>query len=144
MNRSVLLIASLAAALVITGCSRRQNTPTPPSQTAVQGGGTFAASERERSVACGRLTSNALGHVDAMRTHAAAERISRATERRSVFSRLRRSRRPDSENVQQYKWNYAIVVAINKVLVMKGCASLDIATLVKDDAELMGVEIEKN
>ncbi|MGI9385040.1 MAG: hypothetical protein ACR2PO_17955 [Methyloligellaceae bacterium] len=142
MNRFALLIACLVAALVLSGCSRRQKTP-EPKQTGVQRDGSYIVSERERTEACGRLTNNALGHVDAMKKHAAAEKANRSTERRSVFSRFRRSRRPDSENVQQYKWNYSIVVAINKVLDMKGCASLDVATLVKDDAELMGVKVEK-
>lgn len=142
MSRFAFLLACLIAALVLSGCSRRQATLEPTHTGGLQKDGTYVVPDREKAAACGRLTTNAQGHIDAMRKHAAAERANRATEKRGVLSRFRRSRRPDSENVQQYKWNYAIVVAINKVLVMKGCAALDVGALVKDDAELMGVKVE--
>ena len=146
MIRAGLVVAVAIVGLVVAGCSRQERAP-KARVTGFQPDGSYVLTERERALNCARLAGTVTLHLNDMKAHAKAERTASKSLPRTVVSLLRRAapviERRETENMQRYKRDLAIVLAMNQALEDKGCAKIDVKYHIEDDARLMGVSLRK-
>ncbi|MGI9382996.1 MAG: hypothetical protein ACR2PO_07565 [Methyloligellaceae bacterium] len=146
MIRAVVVFAVLFSALMLAGCSTRERAP-DVKVTGFQPDGSYVLTDSERALSCARLAGTATLHLNDMKGHANAERNTRKGVPRTIVSLFRRAapviERRETENMRRYKRDLAIVVAMNKALADKGCATIDVKSHIEDDARLMGVSRRK-
>lgn len=136
------ILQALAPVLLI-GCTAFDDV-VETNLSGFQADGTYALSQSELARDCSRLSASAAVHLGEMQKHVNAERQARKAVPRTVVSLVTRSLgadTSDSVHVQRFKRDYAIVAAINSTLAERDCATVDIASAVGSDAELMGVDI---
>ena len=146
MIRGGVVVAVFLAGLIAAGCSRQERAP-EARVTGFQPDGSYILNESERTYTCSRMAGTLNLHLADMKTHAARQRDTRQGIPRTVVSLLRRAapvvERRQTEHMQRYQRDYAIVVALNKAMKEKGCTPIDVRSEVEDDARLMGISLRK-